>query len=180
MSPAIPSGCSSGTPSYPQHVENYVFAPAGVSGPTLDHPGVDALAHNFPVSGSGWNPGDLTSMRGGADWHMSPDDLLRIMRTFRRHGVIMSATRARALLDNGFGIDSAGSTPLGPAYTKRGFWQDSGKHVEQSLVYFLPRDMELVVLVNSPIASTGEVFELLVDKALMSNISLTASLLRRP
>ena len=166
--------------SYTQYVENYVFAPAGVSGPTLDHPAADALAYNFPVSGNGWNSSDLTSMSGGAGWHMSPDDLLRIMRTFRRKGVIMSAARAQAMLDNGFGIDGAGSTPLGPVYSKKGFWQDSGKHVEQSLVYFLPRNMELVVLVNSPIGSAGEVFELLVNKALMSNISLSPFLLRLP
>jgi hypothetical protein len=35
-------------------------------------------------------------------------------------------------------------------YNKNGLWQSGAGQTEQSLAYFLPRDMELVVLANSP------------------------------
>jgi CubicO group peptidase (beta-lactamase class C family) len=163
--------------SYRQYVADYVFAPAGVSGPTLDHPAGDALAYAVPV-GAGWSSGDLTSMSGGAGWHMSPDDLLRVMRAFRRKGVITSAARAQVMLDNEFGIDGTDSTPIGPVYRKKGYWASSTTQVEQSLVYFMPRSMELVVLVNSPVGSKGAVVESLVNDALMASMLLDASRLR--
>src|SRR5204862_35361 len=57
--------------AYKEYVQDHVFAPAGVSGATLDHPAADALAYNFPTSGKGWNSGDLSTMAGGAAWHLS-------------------------------------------------------------------------------------------------------------
>ncbi len=39
---------------------------------------------------------------------------------------------------------------IGTLYNKNGLWQNGSNQVEQSLAYFLPRDMELVVLANSP------------------------------
>ena len=65
--------------AYAKYVRDHVFAPAGVSGPTLGHPSADALAYSFPVNGGGWNSGDLSTVSGGAGWHMSVDDLLDVM-----------------------------------------------------------------------------------------------------
>ena len=65
----------------------------------------DALAYSFPVNGAGWNSGDLSTMTGGAGWHMSADELLNVMGTLRRKGTIMSTTQAQTMLDSGFGID---------------------------------------------------------------------------
>src|SRR5262249_21035736 len=65
---------------------------------------------------------------------------------------------AQAMLDNGFGVDpligdsalpAALSTVAGNVYCKPGNWNDPKKQDEQSLAYFLPQDMELVVFVNS-------------------------------
>ncbi len=109
-------------------------------------------------------------MSGGAGWHMSVDDLLDIMGTFRRKGTIMSTTQAQTMLDNGFGIDVRTSTPLGMLYNKNGAWGDSGGHVEQSLTYFLPQDMELVVLTNSPVGSPGQFFRDVVTNTYVANI----------
>src|SRR2546423_10476253 len=145
--------------SYKTYVEHHLFTPAGVSGPGLDHPAGDALAYNFPVSGNGWNSGNLASVSGGAGWHMSPDDLLSVMDAFRRKGTIMSTTQAQTMLDDGFGIDVVGmQTPLGKLYNKNGAWGDASGRMEQSLAYFLPQDMELVVLTNSPVGSPGKFF----------------------
>ena len=60
--------------AYAAYVNQHLFHPAGVSGPTLTHPNPDALAYAFPAGG-GWNSGDLTTESGGAGWHMSVDDL---------------------------------------------------------------------------------------------------------
>ena len=47
--------------AYQAYVKANVFSPSGVTGPTLYHEPADALAYNFPVSGNGWNSGDLTT-----------------------------------------------------------------------------------------------------------------------
>jgi CubicO group peptidase (beta-lactamase class C family) len=156
--------------SYVAYVQDVVFSPAGVSGPSLDHPPGDALAYNFPVNGSGWNSGDLSSVSGGAGWHMSPDDLLDVMGTFRRKGTIMTTTQAQTMLDSGFGIDVRMSTPLGTLYNKNGLWENGAGQVEQSLAYFLPQNMELVVLANSPICSPAQFFRDVVTNIYLSNI----------
>lgn len=155
--------------AYVKYVQDHVFTPAGVSGPTLDHPAEDALAYNFPTSGSGWNSGNLASMSGGAGWHMSPDDLLAVMNAFRRKGTIMSDAQAQTMLDNGFGIDVRQSTPLGKLYNKNGRWV-SGSREEQSLSYFLPQNMELVVLTNSPVGSPAKFFRDVVTDLYVANI----------
>lgn len=156
--------------AYVQYVQQHVFQPAGVSGPSLDHPAADALAYTFPVAGAGWNSGDLTSVCGGAGWHMSVDDLLAVMGTFRRGGTIMTTGQAQTMLDDGFGIDLLLSTPLGELYNKNGLWEDGAGHVEQSLAYFLPGNMELVVLTNSPIGSTAKFFRDVVTSIYLANI----------
>jgi hypothetical protein len=68
------------------------------------------------------------------------------------------------MLDDGFGVDPPHTdnppfvpfllTAAGPVYAKNGFWYDTpndNHHEEQSLAFFLPEDMELVVLANSPV-----------------------------
>ena len=157
--------------SYKKYVEDHVFTPAGVSGPTLTHPVSGALAYTFPVNGHGWNSGDLSTMCGGAGWHMSVDDLLEVMDAFRRKGSIMTTAQAQTMLTNGFGIDVHLATPLGTLYNKNGLWGDGSAHVEQSLAYFLPQDMELVVLANSPICSPPQFFRDVVTNLYLQHIT---------
>jgi hypothetical protein len=82
----------------------------------------------------------------------------------------MSVAGAQTMLDNGFGIDLAMSTPLGMLYNKNGLWGNGGNQVEQSLAYFLPRDMELVILANSPVGSPAEFFRDVVTNIYVDNI----------
>ena len=156
--------------AYQSYVGANVFSPSGVSGPTLNHQPPDALAYNFPVSGSGWNSGDLTTMAGGAAWHLAVDELLAVMGTFRRRGTIMSRFRAHAMLEAGFGIDWTVSTPLGTYYAKNGFWHDSAGQTEQAVLFYLPHEMEFVLLVNSPVGSPSQFLYSLVADAYTSNI----------
>ena len=157
------------TQAYAEYVNRHLFEPAGVSGPTLTHPNDDALAYDFPAS-NGWNSGDLSTESGGAGWHMSVDDLLDLMSCFRRQGTILSTEEAQTLLDSGFGIDLTESTELGKLYNKNGLWQSGAGQAEQSLAYFLPRDMELVVLANSPVGSPAQFFRDVVTTAYLDSI----------
>jgi hypothetical protein len=156
--------------AYQAYVNANEFAPAGVSGPTLTHDPADALAYNFPVSGNGWNSGDLTTMAGGAGWHMSVDELLDVMGTFRRSGTIMTPADAQILLNDSFGIDWTMTTQLGTYYAKNGMWSDGSGHKEQSVAFYLPFEMELVLLVNSPVTSLDSFLYTIVSNAYTSNI----------
>lgn len=156
--------------AYASYVAQNLFQPAGVSGPTLTHPNPDALAYAFPVGG-GWDSGDLTTDCGGTSWHMSVNELLDVMGCFRRQGTIMSSSAAQTMLDNGFGIDLIESTSLGTLYNKNGLWKSGTRQTEQSLAYFLPRDMELVVFVNSPIGASGQFFRDVVTNIYLDNIA---------
>jgi hypothetical protein len=156
--------------AYAADVEQHLFNPAGVSGPTFTHPDPDALGYAFPPD-AGWNSGDLTAEAGGTSWHMSVEELLDVMGCFRRQGSIMSPAAAQTMLDDGFGIDVIESTPLGTLYNKNGLWRSGAMQTEQSLAYFLPRDMELVVLANSPIGAADKFFRDLVTGIYLDNIS---------
>jgi hypothetical protein len=156
--------------AYQAYINTKVFAPANVSGPTLTHESADALAYNFPVSGNGWNSGDLTTMAGGAGWHMSVDELLNVMGTFRRSGTIMSSADAQTLLNDSFGIDWTMTTPLGAYYAKNGMWSDGSGQKEQSVAFYLPLEMELVLLVNSPVTSADSFLYSVVSNAFTNNI----------
>ena len=156
--------------AYASYVTSRVFAPAGVTGPDFTHDAADALAYDFPVTTNGWNSGDLTSMAGAAGWHMSVDELLAVMAAFRRGGVIVGTAQAQSMLDDGFGIDWSEPTPLGRYYAKNGFWYDGAGQMEQGVAFFLPQNMELVVLVNSPVGSTGEFLYTIVSETFTAHI----------
>jgi CubicO group peptidase (beta-lactamase class C family) len=156
--------------AYANYVRQHLFKPSDVVGPGFDHPAHDALAYTFPVSGIGWNSGDLSYMSGGAGWHMSADDLLNVMGTFRRKSTILSEAHAQQMLQDGFGIDLIQPTQLGTLYNKNGLWEDGSGHVEQSLAYFLPEHMEMVVLANSPIGPTNQFFRDVVTNIYTANI----------
>jgi beta-lactamase family protein len=141
---------SSTISAYASYVASEVFAPSDVTGPDFTHDPADALAYNFPVTSS-WNSGNLTTLAGEAGWHMSVNELLQVMATFRRGGTIVSTAQAQVMLDDGFGIDFSVATPLGTYYAKLGGIQDNAGHQEQGVAFYLPLNMELVVLVNSPV-----------------------------
>jgi CubicO group peptidase (beta-lactamase class C family) len=143
--------------AYAQYAQDKVFTPSGVTDASLVHDKDTAFAYDTTTQGGlkgpGWDSGDLSTMAGGAGWHLSPVDLLKVMGTFRRGGGIFTRQRARALLDAGFGTDIQATFAEGTIYGKGGLWTDgtpdSSGHEEQAAVFFLPEDMELAVVVNS-------------------------------
>jgi Beta-lactamase len=157
--------------AYSTYVSVNVFSPSGVTDASLDHPANSALAYSFPVSGGGWNSGNLMTVSGGAGWHVSVNDLLKVMGTFRRKGTIMSTAKAQNMLDSGFGIDVISDTPAGRLYNKNGLWEDGTPRIEQSLAYFLPEDMELVVLTNSAVSSPAKFFRGVVTQIYLDHLA---------
>ena len=94
------------------------------------------------------------------------------------------------MLEDGFGIDFSVTTTLGTYYVKFGGWSGTQVTRKQSLAFFLPLNMELVVLVNSPVAGEqiadgtpqGNLLYPLVQSAYMNHIvwCLPMPLPRRP
>jgi CubicO group peptidase (beta-lactamase class C family) len=159
---------------YARYVNDNVFAPAGVTS-TLDHTGDNALAYPYPASVPGWNSGDLSTMSGCVAWHLSVDDLLNVMAAFRRRGAIVDSARAQTMLDRQFGLDVKRDTELGRIYAKGGFWSSdkTGRLVEQSNAFFLPKGMELVILANSPFCQPNTSFMGKVLAVIEANIEST-------
>ena len=173
--------------AYEKYLQAKVFQPSGVGGATLDHPPGCALAYRGPPVdiGPGWNSGNLRESCGCDGWHLSVNELLDVMGEFRRRNGILMPADAQAMLDNGFGVDplcgnsalpTALPTPAGNVYCKPGDWRDSPNppaRDEQSLAFFLPQDMELVVFVNSMVdGQTGATnkFRQVVKRAYLDNL----------
>jgi CubicO group peptidase (beta-lactamase class C family) len=159
--------------AYRNYCQSALFAPSGVTDATFTHPVNAALAYSFPLASNGWNSGDLSTVSGGAGWHMSPQSLLDVMGTARRKGTIFTATVLQSYLDASYGIDVIKSTPLGTYYHKNGGWgSGSGLSLrsEQTVAYFLPGDMELVAFTNSPIGPANMSFRSVMTKCFTENI----------
>ena len=154
---------------YKNYVQQAVFTPAGVSNAAFAPLApTEALAYAYPA-GAGWDSGDLATMSGGAGWRLSVNELLRVMDAFRRKGTIVSPTEAQAFLEAGLGLDSGTPTPVGKVYAKNGRWRNGGR-TEQTVAFFLPQNMELVVFVNSPIGVSGESLRGLVKTLYLNNL----------
>jgi hypothetical protein len=147
--------------AYAAYLQAKVFGPSGVVGATLDHPAACALAYRGAKDKDrGWDSESLEWACGYAGWHLSINQVLDVMGQFRRGGGILTPAAAQAMLDNGFGVDpltgnsalpAALTTPAGNVYCKPGNWNNPKNQDEQAVAYFLPDDMELVVLVNSTV-----------------------------
>ena len=155
--------------AYSLYVATHVFAAANVTSASLTHGDGMALAYFFPITGHGWNSGNLLTVSGGAGWHMSVRDLLKVMSAFRRGGTIVSAEKAQETLDSGFGIDVISPTAAGTLYNKNGLWTD-GSRVEQALAYFLPNNVELALFANSNVAFPAKFFRGVVSDIYEGNL----------
>ncbi len=158
---------------YVQQVRASVFAPAGVSGPTISLVTDDAIAETLPPTGGGWEsdlPTGLEYMTGTVGWHFSAQELLAVMREFRRGGSIVSPESADRMLAAGIGMDALTRTPAGLIATKSGYWEVPSRGCEQAIASFLPNDMELVVLVNSRLTPTGGALMATMDALFASSL----------
>lgn len=147
------------TDAFLEYAQQKVFTPSGVANvsptPIPSPSNVRAVAYATKGDTKGWDSGPLATQLGGAGFRLSVDDVLDVMGTFRRKGTIVSKAKAQEALDASLGIDNITDSALGKIYDKNGWWggdcTNDVCHVEQSVAFFLPGDMEAVVLVNSNI-----------------------------
>jgi CubicO group peptidase (beta-lactamase class C family) len=142
--------------AYTDYIDQTVFAPAGVTGATLANADDSARAYAWDDTGPGWDSGFLMSEAGGAGWHLSADEVLDVVGEFRRGGGIVSSQRAMQLMNLSYGLNSLINgfpADTGRFFYKMGRWWNGepDQQAEQSFVMVLPEDMELVILVNSPL-----------------------------
>ncbi|MDZ4795105.1 MAG: serine hydrolase domain-containing protein [Bacteroidota bacterium] len=160
---------------YQYFMQERVFTPSGVASVSCDTDPAkkSALAYKFPKQNEdGWNSGNLYAMSGGAGWRLSVSELLKIMSHARRTNDILRKNDSQHGLDNKFGIDQVIETPVGKLYNKNGRWTNNGR-IEQSVIYFLPGDMELAILVNSEIGNgEGKSLRGRVKEAYLSSLRL--------
>jgi hypothetical protein len=176
--------------AYATYMADKVFVPSNVASATLVAQANFALAYGGDPTDTalGWDSGGNLAESCGCDgWHLSVGRLLDVMGEFRRGGNILPAVRAQAMLDLGFGVDplttnsaplpAALSTPAGNVYCKPGDWHNNNGQDLQTLAYFLPLDMELVVFVNSTVngLNAGQqptnLFRTLVTQAYLDNLT---------
>lgn len=145
---------------YKKFMQEKVFMPSGVMlADFAPFPAFkNALAYKFPDDNDdGWNSGDLATICGGTSWRLSVSDLIKVMHHARRMNDILSADEVQEGLDNKFGIDQVIPTNAGNLYNKNGGWgskKTDGRY-EQAVIYFLPENMELAILVNSRIGKAA-------------------------
>ena len=160
--------------AYQAYMQAKVFTPSGVANadfePLPSTP--DALAYPFPyLNIKGWNSGDLKTVAGGAGWRLSVKEVLNVMNHVRRKNTIITAAKAQYMLDNRFGIDQIINTAAGKLYNKNGSWGTGDGKTEQCVAYFLPQNMELAILVNSKISTSGFSLRTIVKDAYVNSLT---------
>jgi len=162
------------TAAYTDYVEKNVFAKAGVTGASFAKNANTALAYTIS-GGSPWNSGDLSWRAGSGGWHLSVDDILNVARTYRYSNAIVPNSVARDAITNRFGLDGRWNTLAGFVYHKNGSWRRQpdcpvGQQQEQSLLLLMPDNMEMALLVNSPVGPNCTFLRGLVQQIFTDNI----------
>jgi len=168
--------------SYANYIEQNVFAPAGVNGPTLDNTADSARAYAWNDNGTGWDSSEtvvgqsggtaLFGQAGGVAWHMSPDELLDVVGEFRRGGGIVAPTRALEIFNASYGLNSQVNgrpSPAGRFYFKPGYW-GAGMQSEQALLMILPEQIEVAIFVSSMIGPNDASLQGLGQTIYLNNV----------
>lgn len=160
--------------AYDDYVEKNVFAPAGVTNAGFGKNADTALAYAFN-GGNGWNTGDLSWRAGSGGWHLSVDEILDVAGTFRYTDKIVSRAKAASAISSRYGLDGRWATNWGSVYHKNGSWSEqadcpAGQRQEQSLLLLMPDNMEMALLVNSPVGPGCTFLRGVVQQVLLNNI----------
>lgn len=137
------------TTFYRDFVNERIFAPAGL-GPFAFKAETDgAYAYGTPPTPPGARLEDVTNDAGASGWHMSLNQLMKVMAEFRYRGTIMSRRKAQVLQQNLYGFDEFSATSAGTIYAKRGRFNDGGSNTLDTAIYLIPGNFELGVFINS-------------------------------
>ncbi|MDP3698633.1 MAG: serine hydrolase domain-containing protein [Nanoarchaeota archaeon] len=145
---------------YKNYMQKNIFAPAGITNadfnPNIKH----ALGYPFPSGNTkGFDSSDCSPW-GGHCWVLSTKELLDFLDAVRFKNTIIPAEKAQYMLDNKFGIDVIIDTPTGKIYEKNGYVTNM-----ESIIVFLPNNINIVGYANSPIDLTKVVLDALVASA---------------
>lgn len=129
----------------------HVLAPSGVAAFSPIPSGDSALAYSGKTDTNGWNSGDVSTQLGGVGFRLSPNDVAKIMGTWRRSGKIVSPELAEASVTGMLGINGDVDTGAGRGFYRKGGW--GGTDIERSVAFYLPGKVEIVLMVNSHIGN---------------------------
>lgn len=150
-------------------VNTKILAPSGVAAMSPIPSGNAALAYASRTDDDGWNSGDVTTQLGGVGFRLSPNDVAKVLGSFRRGGKIVPEAVATAAIEGMLGLDKKVETDAGPIRCKKGGWGSNGD-AEKSIAYFMPGNVEVVLFVNSPIGADDASIRLTVDNAYISSL----------
>lgn len=146
-----------------------VLAPAGVAPMSPTPSGDSAYAYGSRTDDDGWNSGDVSTVLGGVGYRLSPNDVAKVMGTFRRGGAIVSEEVAKEAIEGLLGINGTVDTPNGRLYFRKGGWNGNG-NTEQSVAFYAPDDVEIAVFVNSPIGTEDANLRVAVTEAYLASL----------
>ncbi|WP_243074329.1 serine hydrolase domain-containing protein [Microbacterium sp. SS28] len=133
---------------YHDYVQQNVFAPVQITGAaTTSDPG-NALAYQWPMPGAGWDSGDLSETSATTGWHLTANELVRLLDAFGK-GTIVPRADAWAMLESWWGIDRSRATKAGRYFLKDGRWESGGNQLEQTVAGMLPGGLPFSLLMNS-------------------------------
>ncbi len=160
------------TDAFLDYAQAKVFTPSGVANVKPVPSASGAMAYSQKGDTQGWNSGDVFGQLGGVGFRLSVNDVLDVMGTFRRKGTIVSPLKAKEAIEAKLGLDQILDTPAGKLYNKNGRWggKNPSEDVEQSVAYYLPEDMECVVLVNSWIGPQQASLRGTINDAYLANL----------
>ncbi|SFS14159.1 CubicO group peptidase, beta-lactamase class C family [Microbacterium sp. cf046] len=138
--------------AYGDYVRDNVFAPAAVVDARTASGAGDALSYRWPTPAGGRDSGDLSGYSATIAWHLSANELGRVLQAFA-DGSVVGRKRMHRMLDGGWGIDQAGMTRAGPYFLKGGWWEGGTNQVVQAVAGLLPGELPFAVLVNSALVN---------------------------
>ena len=134
---------------YADFVSQNVFGPAGIAAREFDAPADSALAYATPPKAPGESLFAGSTAAGSSGWHLSIDELVRLLGTFRA-GSMMPSFRTEQLLDDLYGLDQAIPTKAGTLFYKGGReWDQTTKKGIDTAIYMMPGGVDFAIFVNS-------------------------------
>lgn len=149
-------------------VNTKILAPSGVAAMSPVPSGDSAYAYGSRTDDTGWNSGDVTTQLGGVGFRLSPNEVAKVLGTFRRSGKIVSDSVAKSAIEGHLGLNGSTDTPAGKVYYRKGGW--GGSDIEKSLAYYMPGNIEIVLFVNSPIGPEDASMRLTVENAYINSL----------
>lgn len=142
---------------YKKCVKELILDPLNITTPDLIPPGNNP---NLAYSGSGDNgngaggTSDFTNVSGGIGWNMTITQLAKLFAFAFFSDDIIDDNDKQLMKDNRAGLwNTTLDAKYGDYYCKLGAWNYGGGRLFNSVVVLFPNDVQVVIIVNSPIVN---------------------------